>query len=225
VRVLALITLLGVGAAGASQQTTRPADPVATELAESLQRKYATVRDFSADFVQTYQGGVLKRQLTDRGQMLIKKPGMMRWEYKSPDQKLFVSDGVKIYMYIPADRQVIVDSVPPDDQATTPVLFLAGKGHLTRDFDVSMVATPPGMPQGARALKLVPRKPQTDYDWLILTINPQTLGLLGLTSVDAQGGTSTFSFTNMKENLGLADKAFEFKIPRGVDVVTNSPAR
>ena len=43
-------------------------------------------------------------------------------------------------------------------------------------------------------------------------------------TVDAQGGTSSFSFTNLKENVGLADKEFAFKIPRGVDVV-NAPAR
>jgi outer membrane lipoprotein-sorting protein len=39
-------------------------------------------------------------------------------------------------------------------------------------------------------------------------------------TVDAQGGRSSFSFVNLKENLNLADKDFEFKIPRGVDVVS-----
>ena len=40
--------------------------------------------------------------------MLVKKPGKMRWEYTAPEQKVFVSDGVKIYSYIPQDKQVIV---------------------------------------------------------------------------------------------------------------------
>jgi len=39
----------------------------------------------------------------------------------------------------------------------------------------------------------------------------------------AQGGTSTFAFTKLKENVGLADTQFTFKIPRGVDVVTDTP--
>ena len=63
----------------------------------------------------------------------------MRWEYTAPEEKLFVSDGVKIYSYLPQDKQVIVSSVPPDDQASTPALFLAGKGSLTRDFTASIV--------------------------------------------------------------------------------------
>src|SRR4051812_43416513 len=99
----------------------------ATEFAAALQRKYDRVQDFSTDFVHTYRGGVLNKQITERGRLLVKKPGKMRWEYKSPEEKLFVSDGVKIYSYIPQDKQVIVSSVPPQDKATTPALFLAGK--------------------------------------------------------------------------------------------------
>ena len=54
----------------------------------------------------------------------------MRWDYTAPETKLFVSDGVKIYSYIPQDKQVIVATVPPDEDAPTPALFLAGKGNL-----------------------------------------------------------------------------------------------
>jgi outer membrane lipoprotein carrier protein len=205
-------------------RTRFAADLPPGELARELQRKYDTIKDFSADFVHVYQGGVLHKQLTESGHVLVKKPGKMRWEYRSPDEKLFVSDGVKIYSYIPQDKQVMVSSVPPDDQASTPTLFLAGKGNLTRDFTATAGEVPPGMPAGTRAVKLVPRSPQQEYDWLLLAVDPATLQIRGLVTVDAQGGKSTFSFTNLKENVGMADKAFEFKIPRGVDVVS-TPSR
>src|SRR5882672_791792 len=98
----------------------RAADTTPTEFAQSLQRKYDAVHDFSADFIHTYQGGVLHKQITERGHVLVKKPGKMRWEYTAPEKKLFVSDGVRLYSYIPQDKQVIIASVPPDDRATTP---------------------------------------------------------------------------------------------------------
>ena len=44
--------------------------------------------------------------------MLIRKPGRMRWAYTAPEEKLFVSDGVKMYAWVPADRQVTVSSMP-----------------------------------------------------------------------------------------------------------------
>jgi outer membrane lipoprotein-sorting protein len=112
--------------------------------------------------------------------------------------------------------------VPPDDEAPTPTLFLAGTGNLTRDFTPSLVDAPAGMPAGSRALKLVPKAKQRDYDWLVLALDPGSLAIRGLLTMDAQGGMSTFFFTNLKENVGLADKEFAFKIPRGVDVVSAS---
>jgi len=99
-----------------------------------------------------------------------------------------------------------------------------GKGNVTRDFTPSLVDAPPGMPAGSRALKLIPKAKQRDYDWLVLVLDPASLAIRGLLTVDAQGGKSSFSFTNLKENVGLADKEFAFKIPRGVDVVT-APSR
>ena len=206
-----LLTIAVVGAAAAP--------PTASELAAALQRKYDGVKDFAADFVHAYEGGVLRKQITERGKLQVKKPGKMRWEYTAPEEKLFVSDGVKMYSYIKQDKQVIVSDVPAADQATTPTLFLAGKGSLTRDFTPSLVDAPAGSPPGSQGLKLVPKTRQREYDWLTLVVDPASLAIRGLVTVDAQGGTSRFSFTNMKENVGMADKAFEFKMPRGVDVV------
>jgi outer membrane lipoprotein carrier protein len=198
------------------------AAPGPLELAEALQKKIDAIRDFSTDFVHVYEGGVLKKQVTERGHLLVKKPGRMRWEYYSPEPKTFVSDGSKLYSYVPADKQVVVSPIPPEDEATTPSLFLAGKGSLTRDFTPSLADLPAGMTPGSRTLKLVPKSSQRDYDWLILVVDPTTLGIRGLVTVDGQGGKSSFSFSNMKENLGLSEKDFAFKIPRGVDVVSTT---
>jgi outer membrane lipoprotein carrier protein len=225
-RWLAVVATLAAAwpAAGEPAAPALAPDSAAEDLAAQLQKRYREVRDFSADFVHVYEGGVLRKQLTERGHLLIKKPGMMRWEYTTPERKLFVSDGVKLYSYIPEDQQVIISSVPKQDEATTPALFLTGKGDLTRDFTPSIVEPPPGVPGGTWALKLVPKTRQPEYDWLILAVEPGSMTIRGLVTVDAQGGRSTFSFSNLKENISLSDKEFTFKIPRGVDVVTQ-PAR
>jgi outer membrane lipoprotein-sorting protein len=73
-------------------------------------------------------------------------------------------------------------------------------------------------------LKLVPKRAEADYDYLVLNLDPSTFQIRGLQTVDRQGGESTFTFTNLKENRGLSDKEFTFRIPRGVDVVTDDQA-
>jgi outer membrane lipoprotein carrier protein len=211
------VLLVPLMLAGADEQTSQPTAP---ELARALQNKYETVRDFSADFVHVYEGGILRKRITERGTLLVKKPGKMRWAYTSPEQKLFVSDGVKMYSYIPQDRQVIVSTVPAGDRASSPTLFLAGRGNIERDFRISY-ADMPDRPADTYALKMIPTERQQDYDWLVLVVDRQSLRVRALVTNDAQGGQSTFTFSNLKENVGLSDKEFTFKIPRGVDVVTD----
>ena len=225
VRKLAFAALALTACLGWAAPFGRPAmatERTPAELAHALQQKIDQIKDFSADFTHAYEGGVIRKQVIERGHVLIKKPAKMRWDYTAPERKVFVSDGVKMYSYVPADKQVIVTSIPPEDDATTPTLFLAGKGNLTRDFAISAAAAPAGMLPGSVALQLVPKARQPDYDRLTLVVDPASLEIRGLVTVDAQGGQSSFSFTGLKENVGLSDKEFAFKIPRGVDVVSAS---
>jgi outer membrane lipoprotein carrier protein len=211
-RLLPIALLLMAAAVAAGQ-----ARPSATETAQAVQQKYDKVRDFTADFTQLYEGGVLKKKSSEKGTVQIKKPGRMRWEYTTPDKKTFVSDGRKVYSYIPADKQAIVTDVPAEDEATTAVLFLAGKGNLVRDFRVTYAD---GAADGTLALRLDPKQKQRDYDWLILAVDAKTMQIRSLTAADQQGGRSTFQFSNYRENTGPADSVFDFKIPKGTDVIT-----
>jgi outer membrane lipoprotein carrier protein len=214
-RLLLLVATVLLTPALLAAQAQQPAEAVA----KALQARYQAIRDFSADFVQTYRGGVLKTQTSERGTVAVKKPGKMRWVYTSPERKELVSDGRKTYWYVPEDKQVSVTDVPPDDQASTPMLFLSGRGDIARDFTAGYVESSIA---GAVALKLTPRRPEPDYEYLIVTIDPDTLQIRALTTRDRQGGESTLTFTNMKENRGLSDKDFVFSTPRGVTVVSDA---
>ena len=119
------------------------------------------VQDFEGEFTQTYEGGVLRTKTTERGTVVIKRPGRMRWVYTAPERKEFVSDGVKIYAYFPADKQVIV-SPAPTGADTTPALFLTGQANLVRDFEASTIDLP-GAAAGHLGLKLVARKPDPGF--------------------------------------------------------------
>ena len=218
-RVSALIcaTAIVLAMPVAARQQTAP------QVAADLQAKYDTIRDFSADFTQQYESGVLRRTITERGRLQVKKPGKMRWDYTNPEKKLFVSDGSRIYLWVPADNQVTRSAVPKQDEATTAVLFLVGKGNITRDFAVTFA---PNAPAGTYALRLNPKLPERDYDWLRLVIDQKTLQIRELTAADRQGGQSTFHFSNFKENKGISDSTFAFTIPKGADVIdADGPSR
>lgn len=211
--VVSALTVLSIGTL-----TAQSNDPVA--LAAKVQQRYNGIKDIQADFVQTYEGGVLRTKTTERGVVAIKRPGRMRFTYTKPEKKEFVSDGTRLYTHLVADKQVIVSPAPGPDQGDIPAMFLAGQSDLARDYTPTFTALPGAAP-GLVTLKLVPKKRSQDYESLGIGVDPKTLQIQFLSAVDTQGGRSSFSFTNLKENQGLSDKQFEFRIPRGVDVVTN----
>src|ERR687890_312762 len=110
IRLFALVPALLVATVTAVAQAPSGRPP-AHEVAAALQKKYDAVRDFTADFVHESEGGLLRKKQSERGVVQVKKPGKMRWDYTAPEPKVFVSDGRRIYLHVPADNQVIVSPV------------------------------------------------------------------------------------------------------------------
>jgi outer membrane lipoprotein carrier protein len=210
--VISALAVVMVAPAGA--QAT---DPMA--LAAKVQQRYNGIRDFEGDFVQSYEGGVLRTKTTERGSLKIKRPGRLRFTYTKPERKEFVSDGVRLYTHLVADKQVIVSPAPTAEDGDVPAMFLAGRSDLARDYVPSFTALPGAAP-GLITLTLVPKNRDSEFESLGIGVDPKTFQIQFLTAVDKQGGRSSFTFSNLKENRGLSDKEFEFRVPRGVDVVT-----
>ncbi len=197
--------------------------PSPGDLAASLQKRYATIRDFRADFSQTMQGGVLRAvQSEQRGQVRVKKPGRMWWAYSAPHRQSLVADGAQLYYYNASDRTGTRSPMPTGDNLSTAVLFLTGRGDLQRDFTASMPTT---HPDGEWHLRLTPRVRQDDFATLTLYVDRASLAFKGLSTVDHQGGTSIIRFSNLRENAGLTDSEFVFTFPRGTHVVSSGRAR
>jgi outer membrane lipoprotein carrier protein len=192
------------------------APPAAVELAASVQKRYDAVHDFTVRFTQAYEGTVLRKRVQEHGTLQVKKPARMRWTYDKPEEKIFVADGSRLYFYVPADKRVTVGPMPSTDQAPTVALFLAGRGNLVRDFTVSYAEDPSGT-SATYSLKLVPRQRERDYESLVLTVDRASLQIRKVETV-GQNGRQTFTFTGFKENTGLSDNIFAFKMPRGVEV-------
>ena len=184
-----------------------------------LQARYDAIGDFSADFAHSYAGGVLQAADVERGTVHVKKPGRWRFDYTHPEIKRFVSDGRTVVLYFPADRQAIVSDLPPGGGSATPASFLAGDGDLTRDFHARYVSGAPA--DTGWVVELIPRVADADYETLTLAIDTVDLAIRRMSAVDLQGGVSTYIFSNLQQNQGIADRFFEFDAPRGVEVVTD----
>jgi outer membrane lipoprotein carrier protein len=196
------------------------AGPVPTSdvaLAESLLRKIeqrnARTSDLVARFTQSYRSGILGRETTERGVVSIKKPGRMRWEYKDPEPKLFVSDGRTFYFYVPADKQVIVSE--QEGQRSLAARLLFGKSGLAEEFQASLEEPPE---EGILRVVLVPRHEQPDVVRATVDVEPSGR-IRAILLEDVQGNRTRFRFENVRENTGLPDALFRFEVPKGVEVI------
>ena len=200
-----VITIAAGMLLGGIQASSQTSTETPEDLQRALQRRYQLVRNFTADFTQTYEGGMLRTRMVERGTVLVARPGLMRWDYLDPEPKQIVSDGAQLFFYFPEDEQVMVGQLPAESEATTPALFLAGGGGGGRGGW--------GRPPPLRA--------EPDFEYLTLVIDAGSLAIRRLIAYDLQGGVSTFAFSNLQENLDLSDNSFEFEIPDGTDVITH----
>ena len=103
-------------------------------LAE-IQNRYESTNDFEARFLQEFVGKMMKQSQKGEGKVYFKKKGMMRWDYRVPNQK-FISNGKIVWYYQPDENQVLVYDLSNLVKERTPLAFLAGEGNLSRDFDL-----------------------------------------------------------------------------------------
>jgi outer membrane lipoprotein carrier protein len=193
-------------------------------LVDKVESHYESVRDFEADFTQRYERRLLNRVTEEKGHLWMKKPGRMRWEYRSPEQKLFVTDGTKAYFYIPAEKQVMVSHEPHGAMAMekgSPFELLAGKGSLGASFGFFPSEEP--AKEGGVVIHLVPLTHHEEFEDVEIEVDPKDGRLLRLMLRDLQRNRTEFLFQNVRENLGLAETLFRFTVPSGVEVVVQSP--
>ena len=206
--------LLAVGLTGSLLVPSPTATTPAEGLARRVEERHRTLVDLTAQFVQTYRSGMLGRAIVEKGALSLKPPGRMRWEYREPEKKTFVSDGKTFYFYVPADRQVIVRAQA--DSRGIPALLMAGRGEILTHFAVSEEPRPSA---DLRRLRLVPREADPEIDHVLLDVDASAR-IRGIAVLDAQGNRSQFAFDRFKENVGLGDALFRFQVPKGVEVIS-----
>jgi outer membrane lipoprotein carrier protein len=210
--MLALLLAAAVSVAALPQPSAGDA-ALARTLLQRLEQHHARTADLVARFTQSYRSGMLGREITERGVVSIKRPGRMRWEYKDPEPKLFVSDGRTFYFYVPADKQVIVSE--QDERRSLAGRLLSGRGGLADEFEASLESP---LEEGVVRLKLVPRREQPDVERAFVDVEPSGR-VRAILLEDVQGNRTRFRFEGVRENTGLRDELFRFEVPKGVEVV------
>jgi outer membrane lipoprotein-sorting protein len=206
-----LIALAVVSAAGLSRGQDQPSAP---DLARRLQARYTTIRSFTANFATDYQSALMPQIDRSSGTLKVLKPNQMWWTYDKPEKKHWVVDGRHLWDYDVRTKVAFRSPMPPPSELGGPLLFLAGRGDLTRDFTAAMA---PAQPAGEWHLDLTPKDANAGFTSLTLMVTRDGLRLVGLKIVEPHA-TNTHRFTNLRENVSLTARDFELKLPSDVQI-------
>jgi outer membrane lipoprotein carrier protein len=214
--ITSLVLLLAVLGRGSSE--TQPID--VKRFAHAVDVRYNELKSLKAAFVEVYQSPGISR--TESGILWLKKPGRMRWEYRLPKEKLFLTDSENAYFYVPGERQARKASLRKIDDIRSPLRYLLGRTKLEKDLEaLSFAPDIAPLQAGNIVLRGVPKGLKDSIAEVILEISPvyqiQRIMIQG-----TDGSTTDFRFAKIEENVMIPDGFFHFTPPQGVKMIEDS---
>jgi len=189
--------------------------PLLENIVEKLEKNY-TAADFSASFFQQSTLKVMEITDTASGKVWFKRPGMMRWEYETPEKYAIISDGTTLWIYRPEDNQVVIGDAM--------AYFGNGKGaSFLSNFklvkDVYMLSLTEPVNKEQYRLKLVPHQTQLDLSAIFLDIDKNTFNIKSVQTLNAYNDETRIEFSKLIFDPDMKSSLFHFQIPDGADVV------
>jgi outer membrane lipoprotein carrier protein len=195
-------------------------------LLHRIEGRYHRAQTLKAEFFERYtdgNGGVL----AESGTVYFSRPSRMRWEYKSPEEKLFLVDGTNVWFYVPADRTASRAQVKDSSDWRTPLALLTGKadfGRLCKSIEIIDPAKTqnaddkPFAPENT-VLRCVPQNAEADQVKEVLLESDPEARLVRV-AIRQPGNLETeFRFGDWQENVAISELKFHFDPPAGVAIV------
>lgn len=189
------------------------------QIAAKLQKKYEATNSITADFRQITTMQYTNKKQTAAGTLAIQKPGRMRWDYKTPNVQVILCDGKTISLYFQEEKQMITGSAEKYLQSDVTYSFFTGTGDILRDFEVTAPPHDPLETKDAYVIRLFPRKPHPQVDFLFVWITKETFLIETLKIFDQLGSITEIFLTNTKVNEAIPDTHFLFNPPAGTEII------
>ena len=199
--------------------TVAAASPAADAptIAHAVDDHYNHLHTLQAAFTEIYRGSGIER--TESGTLWLKKPGKMRWEYRSPKEKLFLGDGKDAWFYLPGDRQVRKTSMRKLDDLRSPLGFLLGKTRLEKELQgLSLARDMAPLIPGDIVLRGIPTAMSDRVSQVLLEVSPAHQ-ITRISMEETDGSVTEYRFTDQKENVEIDDQRFHFAPPAGVEII------
>jgi outer membrane lipoprotein carrier protein len=185
----------------------------AQEILEKVRQKYESITDAEIRFAQKVKFSLSKAGETTSGTLLIKKGHKYRVETGT---QTIVTDGVTVWSYTPALKQVLVDRFKEDERSLTPEHLLLGTsgGYVPILIGKARLGK-----TETTLLKLTPQDEQSLVSEIRLWVDEEDWTVRQVEVLDVNGKQITYTVEQLRLNIGVPDSRFTFQAPEGVEVV------
>ena len=191
-----------------------------TNLLEEVAANFNALSSLKADFEQNSILLGFSQSNSSKGQLIFKKIGMMDWHYISPEEQRFITDGKTVWFYQKALNQVTISNFKNTFSTDLPVSFLLGLSSLDKEFKLKSTC----MTYLGQVLKLEPVKQDPNLSKFELVVDSNSKSPLAVKVTDVGGNDTEIILKNVRRDINIDNAKFEYRIPRGVDVINNNTA-
>ena len=225
---VAVLMLLGSvcfsgNALAAGDQSQGKGSKEVREVVKKIQARYEQTKDLQAEFRQVTTIEGFATPLTSSGNLFIKKPGKLRWDYREPDVQEIYVNGNDLMMYVPQHKQVLVGKLTQMSASQAPLQLLQGAAKLDEHFEAQATLGGERGEGGIPLVTLIPKEAGPESVKTVVRIvveaQPKTYFIKTVSIHEVSGNVATFQFSNLQPNTGLKGTLFEFAVPAGVEVV------
>ena len=192
------------------------------DLVSKVDSRYEQTTDLQADFSQETKIEGFETQLSSSGRVLLKKPGMLRWDYVEPSVEQIFVDGDDVLVYTPEHKQVVKANLTQIAASKAPLALLQGAGKLAEQFDVVPTEQEASGQGGLPLITLVPKQEEKDRSAVtrvVLEIDPSSFLIKKMDLHEISGNISTLRFSNIQVNQGIDTTQLKLNVPEDVIVV------
>lgn len=188
------------------------------EFVRELESSYKDVQSLRADFTQSYGWG--DRSRVESGTVYFARGGRMRWEYREPQEKLFISNGKQVLLYVPEEKQLTRTKVKSSEDVRVPFRILLSRLDLGKVFgEIEYAGDALKAEPGNDVLRAIPKHgDDSGIHEVLLEITPG-FDIRNLVVVYADRSRMSFAFKNTERNARVNPGLFEFTPPPGTQVI------
>jgi len=196
-----------------------PATTTADAYVQQFEASYHDVRSLQAEFSQTYTVGGRPPRI-EAGRVAFARGGLMRWDYQRPTEKLFVSDGKEVSLYVPEEHQLTRTSMKSSEDFRVPFELLLTRLNLRRVFArVELADAALDHDPADRVLRAFPKKEfAQEYTDVLIELSPQ-FDMRRLVVNYPDHSRMDFRFDHIERNPPLSRSPFQFTPPAGTEII------